>query len=74
MSSLYRDKINFAKPTAAQDFSPELGIWIGDAAQIRDRYVRKKNRVSTTWKAALQRRVEGARKLIAASAASSLSS
>jgi hypothetical protein len=26
MSSLYRDKNNLAKPTAAHDFSPELGI------------------------------------------------
>jgi hypothetical protein len=26
MSSLYRDKNNFAEPTAAHDFSPELGI------------------------------------------------
>jgi hypothetical protein len=26
MSSLYRDKNNFAKPTTAHDFSPELGI------------------------------------------------
>jgi hypothetical protein len=26
MSSLYRDKNNFGKPTAAHDFSPELGI------------------------------------------------
>jgi hypothetical protein len=36
MSSLYRDKNNFAKPTAAHDFSRELGDWLPSGWMVAD--------------------------------------